>query len=620
VSSQRFPAAGRLLAVLALFAFAAPAARAQDKPLDAAALKRVKAATVSLRVQLQDGRTATGSGFLTDEPGLVVTNAHVLNMLDPDSRKPVKVEVTVLSGTDKSKTLTGTVVGVDRNGDLGLVRIDPKDLPAALALGTADALKETDNVYVFGFPFGDNLGKEITVSKATVSSLRKSPNGTLNRVQLQGGLNPGNSGGPVVDSNGNVIGVAVSGVRGTQIGFAIPADHVGPFLEGRIVESGVGQVYKDGDKQFLPLNLAFVDPLARVKKVELELWIGKPGPPRPASGAKEPAPTPGDTAKTRIELKYDSVTATAKLDVPVPALPAGQAYWYRPIVTNTRGAKWVVALTVPPQYPLERRAVALVYKPPVGGKQTAEMTSQGGFRVRNEDGEENSIAIDFRTRFTESFAQPERKGFPVQLTYNQFLLGLKMNDKPLPGDANIRKGLADMRFVTADLQMDADGGVGSARANLSRVPKESLAMWDDLSDQVLGSIEALSIPLPGKKVTATETWKARRELVIGSAVLAVPVQADLTYELLGVRTVDKQEYAMIAIGGTVRGRRGNGLDVGGNVNGTALVSMETGEVMIGRIGVKADVDVKFGGKSSKAIGTLNVSIRRPAPPLPPEKK
>ena len=492
----------------------------EDKPLDVAVLKKVKAATVSIRVKLQDGRTTSGSGFLTDEPGLVLTNAHVLNMLDPESRKPVKVEVTVHSGTDQSKTLAGTVVGVDRNGDLGLVRIDAKGLPAPLVLGTAENLNETENVYCFGFPFGDELGKEITVAKASVSSLRRNAAGTLHRVQLQGGLNPGNSGGPVVDTKGNVVGVAVSGVRGSQIGFAIPADHVGPFINGRIVESGVGQAYKDGDTLFLPITLVFVDPLSRLKKVELEVWVAKPGPGRPG-GPKEPAAMPGDTPKARHTMKYDG-TSVAKLDVPVPAasartgvlVPTGHHQRHR---LNELGDGDPRAAVVP----AGTRAAVLEYKPAAERKQTAEISSQGGFRLRNEDGEEHSISVDFRTAYTEAFGPPARKAFPVRLTYDQFFLTLKANGKPLPGDENIRKWLARARFAAAELEMDSDGGLGTAKADLAGVPQESRGMWEDLSTQVLSSVEVLSIPLPGKKVSATDTWKARRNLVIGSAVIAV---------------------------------------------------------------------------------------------------
>src|SRR5205085_2894701 len=106
-----------------------------------------------------------------------------------------------------------------------------KELPAPLQRGTSQGLNETQSVFVFGFPFGQQLGKEITVSKSSVSSLRKSGVHVVS-IQLDGGLNPGNSGGPVVDSTGAVIGVAVSGVRGTTIGNAIPAEFVTRFLNG----------------------------------------------------------------------------------------------------------------------------------------------------------------------------------------------------------------------------------------------------------------------------------------------------------------------------------------------------------------------------------------------------
>src|SRR5260370_32745168 len=99
----------RLWRPLVLTAFAlgvalTPAARADDG-LDAAVLKKLKAATVQLQVKLTDGRVVQGSGFFTDEPGLIVTNAHVLNMLDADSRKPVQVDVVVTDAAGNGRTL-----------------------------------------------------------------------------------------------------------------------------------------------------------------------------------------------------------------------------------------------------------------------------------------------------------------------------------------------------------------------------------------------------------------------------------------------------------------------------------------------------------------------------------
>ena len=66
-------------------------------------------------------------------------------------------------------------------------------------------------------------------------------------------------------------------------------------------------------------------------------------------------------------------------------------------------------------------------------------------------------------------------------------------------------------------------------------------------------------------------------------------------------------------------RKGEGLDIGGSVSGTAWIDLATGEVLVGSLQVKADIDLTFGRKQAKAIATLDTSIRRPAPPpMPPQ--
>jgi S1-C subfamily serine protease len=71
------------------------------------------------------------------------------------------------------------------------------------------------------------------VAKSSVSSLRRDRD-VLKQVQVNGGMHPGNSGGPVIDTDGQVIGVAVSGIKSTQIHFAVPAEQVRAFLNGRL--------------------------------------------------------------------------------------------------------------------------------------------------------------------------------------------------------------------------------------------------------------------------------------------------------------------------------------------------------------------------------------------------
>ncbi len=338
---------GRLLAICALVALAVPTAATAQPQLDAEILKLTKSATVHLTVKLTDGKTFQGSGFFTEQPGVIITNAHVLGMMDADSRKPSQVEVTINGGTPASRSVAGRVLGVDRGTDLALVRIEGKELPAALKLGTAANLAETETVFVFGYPFGKELGKAVTISKSSVSSLRRSKSERIERVQLEGGLNPGNSGGPVVDSKGNVVGVSVSKVGNSQIGFAIPAEDVARFLNGRLITSHYETPYREDGKVILPMRLEMVDPLGRIKKASIEIWTGNPGPSR-LSGNKQPAPLPGDSAIITNEMPYDPKTQSVSLDVALPPLPdAKQVYYYRPVITNgLNDTRWVAGLPV----------------------------------------------------------------------------------------------------------------------------------------------------------------------------------------------------------------------------------------------------------------------------------
>src|SRR5260221_4665448 len=116
------------IAALVGVGLSAAVARA-DGPLDPAVLKKLKAGTVQLEVKLPDGKTAFGSGFFTEEPGVVITNAHVLGLRDADSRKPVRVHVTVNSGEPNSRKLPATFLGGDRGTDLAVLRVTGNDLP-----------------------------------------------------------------------------------------------------------------------------------------------------------------------------------------------------------------------------------------------------------------------------------------------------------------------------------------------------------------------------------------------------------------------------------------------------------------------------------------------------------
>jgi serine protease Do len=159
-------------------------------------------------------RRSSGSGFVVDERGLIVTNAHVVE--DADT-----IDVRLHDG----RRVKGTVIGRDRRVDLALLRVDGVTGLVALPLGDSNRLRVGEFVLALGHPF--NL--EHTVSFGIVS--RKGAPLTVaapgfDFIQTDAAINPGNSGGPLVNMAGEVIGVNSMAARNGSIGFAIPANLV----------------------------------------------------------------------------------------------------------------------------------------------------------------------------------------------------------------------------------------------------------------------------------------------------------------------------------------------------------------------------------------------------------
>src|SRR5918999_543796 len=162
----------------------------------------------------------TGSGFVVTADGLIVTNQHVV-----DGATQVAVKI----GTD-GEQLPAEIVGVDASHDLALLDVDAEDLPT-LELGDSDAVEVGDDTYAIGNPYG----LDHTLTTGVVSALDRdlqAPNGATisGAIQTDAALNPGNSGGPLLDGDGNVIGVnaqiATGGAEGggnVRIRFAVPA-------------------------------------------------------------------------------------------------------------------------------------------------------------------------------------------------------------------------------------------------------------------------------------------------------------------------------------------------------------------------------------------------------------
>lgn len=192
----------------------------------------------------EEGQLGSGTGFVWDNAGNIVTNAHVARQGDK-----------VMVRTSKGDVMAATVVGSAPNYDLAVVRISGRTLPPPVAIGSSADLRVGQAVFAIGNPFG----LDQTLTTGIISALKRRMPTAGGReipdvIQTDAAINPGNSGGPLLDSAGRLIGVttAILSPSGTNagIGFAIPVDIVNRVVpelikSGRVPTPGIGIVSAD---------------------------------------------------------------------------------------------------------------------------------------------------------------------------------------------------------------------------------------------------------------------------------------------------------------------------------------------------------------------------------------
>ena len=185
----------------------------------------------------------SGSGVIIRSDGVVLTNAHVVG-----NSRSVRV------GLADGRTIQGQVLGRDPTIDIAVVRITAQNLPAA-RVGDSDELQAGQSTIAIGNP----LGLERTVTTGVVSAVNRSPRGFAldGLIQTDAAISPGNSGGPLLDSRGQVIGIntAVLSAPGAQgLGFAIPINLAQSVVEqilatGRVTRAFLGIEYGDIERE-----------------------------------------------------------------------------------------------------------------------------------------------------------------------------------------------------------------------------------------------------------------------------------------------------------------------------------------------------------------------------------
>ena len=196
---------------------------------------------VSIRAVGSRG-TDEGTGIVLNDQGLILTNAHVIAGAE---------SVSIATGGSSKTTSAATIVGEEANKDLALIRVNPSGLGLKpLTLASAGSLQVGNPVYAIGSPYG----LEETLTRGIVSALNReisAPDGSkiAGAIQTDAALNPGNSGGPLLNGAGEVVGVNsqiasdAASANGSQpgstgVGFAISADTAAAAI--RTIEAGNG--------------------------------------------------------------------------------------------------------------------------------------------------------------------------------------------------------------------------------------------------------------------------------------------------------------------------------------------------------------------------------------------
>jgi serine protease Do len=178
--------------------------------------------------ELLTAQNSSGSGIILSPDGYILTNAHVVkgaHSVKVHLNVRTEKEATLQGDTSMNRPIPATIVGIDRETDLAVIKIDRKNLPF-LSFGNSDELKQGQIVLALGNPLG--LDNSVSMGVVSAVSRQLKTDNPMVYIQTDAPINPGNSGGPLLDTSGSVVGLntmILTQSGGSEgIGFAIPSN------------------------------------------------------------------------------------------------------------------------------------------------------------------------------------------------------------------------------------------------------------------------------------------------------------------------------------------------------------------------------------------------------------
>ncbi len=497
-------------------------------------IERVQRATVYIEVEDGRGSGGVGSGWFGIEPGMVITNAHVIMMQQTDSKPPAKMTLYINSGIVNQQIIVPhariRILAVDTDMDLAILQVlGEPNLPEPLQIRDSAILRPLDQLTVFGFPGGKYLSLKnrnseaptVTINPTTMTRLVYNDYQNLYAVQLAGGIIHGNSGGPIIDADGNVVAVSArvdvdTLGRFTNIAYAVPTEYVRGLFAGRPASVEFGLAYYQKENIHIPVVVKCLDPMHRLESVGITYWVGDANSKIRVPGESHQV-EPGDSHLKEILLTYEPKKSLAQGEIVVPKLPVGRAYMVQVNYRNALVKKYWLASEIVQldRTPIERIPAELKVQYEIGNRRTITASR----RVETLDMNESNLgSTSCTTKF--DFVLQEIVSQHTKSKNAKYDISLRLESMELKSSVGMTKPLAQAPIASMsreyprqeihELQLSDTGKINARlRRKPNKLAPEYAVEWETcqiLSDHVTSYVYII---LPNREFRPGDTWEAK---------------------------------------------------------------------------------------------------------------